>query len=131
VSDSNHQNQLTGIVIVIVASLSLVVLSARKWPDLPGSDDDGSIGPNALFREDRDAQTCMQSVQISRGRLTVPRQWQCRQNTGSCDMSECYWLLGASPWWLGLPTLGGCSSLPRSVGAETLPTTTTEAGRVL
>ena len=41
------------------------------------------MGRNALDRESRDAQTCVRSGQISRGRLSVPRQWQCHQNTGS------------------------------------------------
>jgi hypothetical protein len=45
--------------------------------------DDGSGGPNALDRENMNAQICVRSGQISRGRLCVPRQWQCHQNTGS------------------------------------------------
>ena len=46
--------------------------------------DAGSIGPSGLDRENRDAQTCVRSGQVSRCRLSVIRQWQCRQNTGSC-----------------------------------------------
>ena len=42
-----------------------------------------SIGPSALDRENGAVQTCVRSGQISRGRLSVPRQWQCHQNTGS------------------------------------------------
>jgi len=36
-----------------------------------------SMGPNALDQENRDAQTCVRSGQISPGRRCVPRQWQC------------------------------------------------------
>ena len=46
--------------------------------------DAGSIDPSGLDRENRDAQTCVRSGQVSRCRLSVIRQWQCRQNTGSC-----------------------------------------------
>ena len=46
--------------------------------------DAGSIGPSGLDRENRDAQTCVRSGQVSRCRLSVIRQWQCCQNTGSC-----------------------------------------------
>ena len=42
-----------------------------------------SMGPNALDQENRDAQTCVRSGQISPGRCCVPRQWQCHQNTRS------------------------------------------------
>ena len=42
-----------------------------------------SMGPSALYRENGAVQTCVRSGQISRGRLSVPRQWQCHQNTGS------------------------------------------------
>ena len=42
-----------------------------------------SMGPSALDQESGIVQTCVQSGQISRGRICVPRQWQCHQNTGS------------------------------------------------
>eukprot|EP01044_Picomonas_judraskeda_P001078 COSAG03_NODE_57_length_15795_cov_83.762784_15_plen_209_part_00 len=42
-----------------------------------------SMGPNALDQENRDAQTCVRSGQISPGRRCVPRQWQCHQNIRS------------------------------------------------
>jgi hypothetical protein len=43
--------------------------------------DGGSMGPSALDRKSGDAQTRVRSGQISRGRLRVPRQWQCHRNT--------------------------------------------------
>jgi hypothetical protein len=72
--------------------------------------DGGSTGPNALDRENWDAQTCMRSGQISRGRLSVPRLWQCHQNRWFARASD------AAPWWLGLPTLAGSPRLPWSGG---------------
>ena len=42
-----------------------------------------SMGPSALDQESGAFQTCVRSGQISRGRPSVPRQRQCRQNTGS------------------------------------------------
>ena len=41
------------------------------------------MGPCALDQETGTIQTCVRSGQISRRRLSVPRQWQCHQNTGS------------------------------------------------
>ena len=82
--------------------------SARTKNGQSSRADGGSMGPNALDRENRDAQTCVRSGQISPGRRCVPRQWQCHQKsfTRASD---------ASPSWLGLPTLAGCGSLPQSV----------------
>ena len=57
--------------------------SARTKNGQSSRADGGSMGRNALDRENRDASTCVRSRQISRGRLSVPRQWQCHQNTGS------------------------------------------------
>ena len=42
-----------------------------------------SMGPSALDQENGAVQTCVRSGQISRGRLSVPPQWQCHRNTGS------------------------------------------------
>ena len=42
-----------------------------------------SMGPSALDQENGAAQTCVRSGQINRIQLSVPRQWQCHQNTGS------------------------------------------------
>ena len=68
------------------------------------------MGPNALDQENRDAQTCVRSGQISPGRRCVPRQWQCHQNTRSRVHRT-----PQTPSWLGLPALAGCGSLPQSV----------------
>jgi hypothetical protein len=57
--------------------------SARTKNGQSSRADGGSMGPNALDQENRDAQTCVRSGQISPGRRCVPRQWQCHQNTRS------------------------------------------------
>ena len=57
--------------------------SARTKNGQSSHADGGSMGPNALDRENRDAQTCVRSGQISPGRRCLPRQWQCHQNTRS------------------------------------------------
>jgi len=41
------------------------------------------MGLSALDQENGTVQTCVRSGQIGRGRLPVPRQRQCHQNTGS------------------------------------------------
>ena len=74
-----------------------------------------SIGPSALDREDKDAQTSSRSGKISRGRLSVPRQWQYRQRTGSPRVSD------ASPWRLGPAVLAACGRLSRYVGLIRFP----------
>ena len=57
--------------------------SARTKNGQSSRADGGSMGPNALDRENRDAYTCVRSGQSSPGRRCVPRQWQCGQNAGS------------------------------------------------
>ncbi len=42
-----------------------------------------SMGPSALDRKNGAVQSSVRSCHISRGRRRVPRQWQCRQNSGS------------------------------------------------
>ena len=45
--------------------------------------DAGSIGPGALDQESAGAHSPVRSHEVTRGRLSEPRLWQGRQNTGS------------------------------------------------
>ena len=69
--------------------------SARTKNGQSSRADGRSMGPNALDHENRDAQICVQSHQISRA--------------------------ADSPWWMGLPALAGAPRLPWSVALRHSP----------